>query len=886
MAAKSFNQLKKLAFLSCLSVLLASCGGGGTPPPAGNSVSGTITAAENSAVDSDVNDPYAPYQSNDSFATAQSISNPVNLAGYLNVALSGKTGRSYSSGDIKDYYSATLSAGQTITLSEGDSASSDIDIYLYDSNQALKDSDVGGGASKQLTVPSDGNYYIKVEIASGASTYVLSTALSSAAELGGLKLSSDFIDGEVIVKFKDKVTLSSSKTSLLTSLGLDVNAGKGGQVQLLSLPDESDSRKSALSNMLSKSMISEMSGVDDETRRKMETLYMVGYLQQLPDVEYAEPNYIYRLPEVERQVLSDEVSTMATANDSHYSKQWHYPLIEVDTAWDLTAGTTNTVVAVIDTGILPLHPDLDGSQTTTGYDFISSSTYSGDGGGLDSDPTDVHDGSSLYVFHGTHVAGTIAAETNNSLGVAGVSGNWPVKIMPLRVLGSDGSGSTYDIAQAIRYAAGLTNDSGIQLTGSDVASIINMSLGGPSVSTTMDLAVAEARNAGVIVIAAAGNSASSLPSYPAASAGVVSVSSVGADKLLAPYSNYGSTIDVAAPGGNSGADYNGDGYPDGVLSTDGEVRISGSTATVDYVYSFLQGTSMATPHVTGIAAMMKTLYPTMTPSEFDSWLASGSLTQDIGPLGRDDNYGYGLINAYEAAVTATNAGTSNPSPLLYFSPSSLDFGLSTTLLNIDVSNLGGGTPSVQTPVSGASWLTVAASASVGTDGLGRYVATVDRTQLPGDGSYSTIITFLTSTAPGTREIPVTVRKLTASASNDAGLIHVLAISPVTGGMLGQDAVEAVNGEYAYSISDLSEGSYLIIAGSDLDNDLYICDSGESCGAYPTYGQMSQVSVTGNVTGIDFSVSFGVAFSGAKEGDDKSVASSETVPLAEGYRRKP
>jgi serine protease len=163
-------------------------------------------------------------------------------------------------------------------------------------------------------------------------------------------------------------------------------------------------------------------------------------------------------------------------------------------------------------------------------------------------------------FHGTHVAGTIGAATNNGGGVAGVA--WGVTLVPLRVLGL-GGGTSYDVLQAVRYAAGLANDSGT----SHPVDVINLSLGGGGFSSTEQSVYTQARNAGVIVVAAAGNDDSSQLFYPASYAGVVSVSAVDLRLLKAPYSSFGAAVDVAAPGGDTSIDRNGDGYGDGVLST-------------------------------------------------------------------------------------------------------------------------------------------------------------------------------------------------------------------------------------------------------------------------------------------------------------------------------
>ncbi len=219
---------------------------------------------------------------------------------------------------------------------------------------------------------------------------------------------------------------------------------------------------------------------------------------------------------------------------------------------------------MIDTGVVLRHPDLQG-QLVAGYDFIRDRGNAVDGDGIDRDPDDPGDRSNpdgSSSFHGTHVAGTVAAATGNSLGVAGVA--FGAKVMPLRAVGRFG-GSIYDIEQAVRFAAGLPNDSGT--VPPRRADVINLSLGS-TYADAEDQAVFEAaRTAGVVVVAAAGNSADSERFYPAAYPGVLAVSAVDINKNLAPYSSFGSWVSVAAPGGSTARDVNGDGKPDGVLST-------------------------------------------------------------------------------------------------------------------------------------------------------------------------------------------------------------------------------------------------------------------------------------------------------------------------------
>lgn len=304
------------------------------------------------------------------------------------------------------------------------------------------------------------------------------------------------------------------------------------------------------------------------------------------ETEYIEPNYIYRLFDV--------------PNDPDYGKQWNLRSINVEQAWDETKGEGITV-AVIDTGVTQV-PDLKQTEFVKGYDFVGDRAQAPDDFG-----------------HGTHVAGTVAQSTNNGYGVAGIA--YKAKIMPIKVIDASGGGTVADIAEGIRFAA----DNG--------ADIINMSLGGFGDSQLLKEAIDYAYSKDVVIIAAAGNANQNSSAYPARYPRVISVSALGAGGQKAPYSNFGAGVDLSAPGGSS------------------EGKILQNTIdpqTGESVFAEYQGTSMAAPHVAGVAALVRAA-GVEKPEAVLKILKESSRKVKEDPL---NHYGAGQLDAAAAVKLA------------------------------------------------------------------------------------------------------------------------------------------------------------------------------------------------------------------------------------------
>jgi len=354
-----------------------------------------------------------------------------------------------------------------------------------------------------------------------------------------------------------------------------------------------------------------------------------------PVVRLAEPNLI------------GQVSFIP--NDPYYRYQWHLRAINLENAWNLSTGL-GVVVGVLDTGvafenfdIYAQAPDLSGTRFVAGWDFVNG----------DANPDDDEG-------HGTHITGTIAQTTNNLYGCAGVAFN--ATIMPVKVMDSSGNGALTDIVDGIYFAV------------NNGAKVINMSFGfGNNPTISLETAVNYANTNGVSMVCSAGNNSTNLPNYPASYPVCISVSGVRYDLTIGDYSNYGAEIDICAPGGDLNVDQNLDGYPDGILqqSHDG-------TSFTTFQLLLGRGTSWAAAHVSGVIALMQSVSGgVLSPAQVDQILKQTAI--DLGDLGWDQYYGYGLVNAYAAVLGSTQA-TIAAAEALFISSSVLFSSLTQSLL--------------------------------------------------------------------------------------------------------------------------------------------------------------------------------------------------------------
>lgn len=348
----------------------------------------------------------------------------------------------------------------------------------------------------------------------------------------------------------------------------------------------------------------------------------------------------------------------AASNDpSGVLHAWSHGMIDVPEAWSVTRGSASVLVAVIGDGIRFDHPDIAPNLTSDGYDFVSnpdgseapictggSAELSGDGDGYDPDPTTPTsyfidfflgclEGPEEIASWGSAEAGIIGAVGNNGIGISGI--NWAVRVRPVRVTGIHGGGVTYDAVQGILYAAGLPADDGAGgvVQAAVGARVITFGLSGTLDEAILRDAVIAGTNAGSLIIAAAGFDGTSTPAYPAAYPEAVATSAVGPDRGPASYSSFGSSIDIAAPGGD---------FDDGDFSFGIGTTLWDFT-TGEPIYALGAGTGIAAAHVTGVAALLLAQEPGLTASQLRSRLIDYAV--DAGAPGRDDVYGAGIVNA-------------------------------------------------------------------------------------------------------------------------------------------------------------------------------------------------------------------------------------------------
>lgn len=799
-------------------------------------VSGSITVAENIYIDGDVNDPNIeeiPNDPGDGLPEQQLVS-PARVAGFITAVPTGVSGdRFEKENDEYDTFLLPLREGEGLTLTisdwdSGDEEAVDFDLYLSDVNDPENFAASSLTTNKQETVfaPFDGNFFVFVHAYKGTSNYLLQSGQSGQISANQIDSTADFVPNQIMASLRGSSLPESGEKA--KNRALQIQALESNY-QLERIGQNADGE--VLYQVAKPNIITlqphplSILGFGSITPEQWHLIKLSKSLASSDNYRWAAPNYVY--------------NTFNRPNDPGYPYQWHYEQIRLPDAWETTTGSSQVVVAVLDTGVWRHHDLIGNVDFSLGYDFVSSWFFAGDGDGIDSNAEDPGEDFPLfqdYISHGTHVAGTVGAMSDDDSGVAGV--NWNVTIMPVRVLGTQG-GTCHDINQGLRWAGRLANDSGrlpaIQ------ADVINLSLGGKAPCAGSQDIINQLVGKGIVVIAAAGNDGNTIPNYPASLNNVFSVSATTIADTRAYYSSYGWNVDVAAPGGDITSDLNFDSYADGILSPAMVVEQWETTRQESYL--FLQGTSMASPHVAGVAGLMKSVFPDMESRHFSTAISSGGITTDLAQNGdteKDIEYGYGRIDAQKAVQWALKAEQGEETDaFLTSSSSALDFSWELESIHMELSKAGEGNLSITDIGWTEAWMTLSAL-DVDQDGLGEYRISVDRDTLS-EGQYSGWIAI--DSSDGKRMWISVFMRVGESVAGQAEYIYALMLSQWTfQNVKTWEGPQQSNG-FDHLFENLPPESYYLLVGTDLDHDYTICDEGELCEYYPSNSVPSPIKIT-------------------------------------------
>ena len=814
----TFSGYRLLPLVSGLLVL-TGCGGGGgssespelpaTEPD--NALTGQIAIEAGSRVDWDTMDQLSLISAEPSVGS-QTLPVSFILAGYVSGAR-GSYGRTNGQflgfeADPEDIFSVPLAPGETLRLeSLGSRAGNpELTLSLLDgsgTNFQTTDRDSPPAEVRLADGYPEQDYSVKVTTGGNVpARYVLVKATTE--QFGSLSLSwpdQEFAAEEAIVTLKSVPSAGIAAFSAQTAV-MERQLG------------ESD----WLMRMPAQALGSATADGSSEAR----TLAWIAELRKRPEVSSAIPNYRF-------------TTTSTPVDEEMYALQWHYNLINGPVAWQLAPeGGAGVSVAVLDTGLFSpsdssaWHPDLD-ANVDPGRDFVDNDGY----------PEDPGNSVGSSVFHGTHVAGTIGAVVN-TMGIGGVA--YGSRIVPVRVLGEGGTGTSDDLIEGIRWVTGQSDNS------PERAQVVNLSLGGlPEIQQLEDAIAFGVNERDMIFVGAAGNSATSQPSFPAASPNVLAVSSVDGGGRLASYSNFGSWIDLAAPGGDASRDGNNDGRADVVWSTSAVDRGNGFEAS----YIGLQGTSMAAPHVAGVIALLKQESGQTDYQNIRGLLEAGELTDFSGV--RSDQFGFGILDASKALQAIGDVTVLSPSP------SQLFLGSETSLAQtVSLSKIGQGSVVIDSVSEAPPWFTVTRSDLP--DGTIALEFALEESALEANVSYRETIQ-VAYTADGVSRslsIPVVAQVLSDELARTAGDHFVLLVNtqPNDEGLYeaeSQVAVEVNNGNYTFrfepddglepkELYEMAPGSYYLVAGSDIDGDGIICQPGEACAEYPVSGLREVITI--------------------------------------------
>ncbi len=842
-------------------------------------INGTLYSNRYTAIDGDVQNTLKyTYTENNSASSAQTLINPTDLIGHIGdntvdivlvengfcvgVDEDGNClTQTLENFDTEDWYKITAAPNLAVTLqNEGliyedlpdnpgsfyccEYESMDIDLLLYNEDGSLADYSlaVNTDTRKVIVLPDSGTFYAVVKANEGHSKYVLTFG----SNVSGASSFSSINENYAKNRFISYIPF-----------GPDYEYDQADAVSIDVYPEPNINTKfSDLNDKGFKGLRRFNLDIDKEFARIFGSSYLDDIQDNPNQVEYLKhmkvlQHYRDLYPRLNLE-LDLKSKAMNFTKDPSWNYQWNLQQIGLETA--LTAigqETKNVAVAVLDSGA----PSTDSTAYTTsaflpfGFDFVPVSN-SGDGDGYDSDPTD---STAATDSHGTHVGTTIAAlNDGNNINGFGIG------VVPVRVLGADGTGFVSDIAQGLLYAGGLANGSGTVYSGDTPIKVVNMSLGstGSTCSNAYQGAINDLYERNISIVSSSGNSGEEEYGSPASCNNVISVAATEATRNRAYYSTYNDRVDIAAPGGDVGTDANADGYGDGVLAF-------GSNEDL----AFYQGTSMASPHVAGAIGILYALVPELLSSQVDALIIDGHLVDDIGEPGKDNEFGYGLLNINKA-VTRIIDEEGLDFTYGSISPGTVNLGKEFNSYDINVTKVGDGELSVTNVENDIPSAITITQKSVDENGFGTYTINLDRSSLP-DGLYST----RTKVTFSNENVQTSTATIQIGDDRDRPYIEYVStylwqVDETAGQRtlyFGNDG-EMINGEITFNATDIPNGQYYYSFFTYVDN--FITDVGEFVAIYPGAGS-SETYITLDGEDVDISVSLEVNKSGAGISSDNS-----------------
>ncbi len=882
-----------------------------SPPASSADVSGAVQVFQDLRSDGDVNDPNTTLAANDTVASAQALTSTnadgsVVLVGYVTEFPTGVTGDRFATttvpgqsvGDPSDYFRVTLEEGDIIFLDFRDpdlpasaydaTTGIDLDLLLFseDGEELVAASGSGTQPFELIVAPEDGEFNILVDAFNGESNYVLSISKQlPTPAVASFNLERLLVSNELSVE-------STPQTALGQELAARYGVGAGRldpdqpyvgirleRLEPNQLAEEIDRRAvppEQRGRALRRRLTDFAATNTAQSRRTAEVLALLDAVKALNAAEGADVFKPIHYAQTFAPFTPPAGQPNFPTSDPNPSPsiQWNFAAIgwedvDNDPTFDFNA-LSPALIAILDDGFLTGHPELENAIVDQ-RDFVTTADLDGDGindlvdeDGLDADaeevvdpdiPTDPDSGSNCHTFHGTHSAGVVAAERGNG----GLVGVYPTAELMLIRLGRNIPPSCrliFDYRQALRYIAGLTNQS--QALPPRPADVANMSFGSMFFSAAENAEIQNALNAGVILVASAGNGGftndGQFPSYPASYPGVVGVAASNFNGARASYSSFYPEVDIIAPGGDGG-DFSGDGFTDLILSSGAQLEAAPTgdgTDAFDANLQLLAGTSFSAPHVAAGAGIMRSIAPNLSPADFRAFLENGDLTNDGGATGKDNQFGYGVMSLPKMVATARDfaggASAPTPPPAPAITPIGVNFGGALSVVTVEVRQLGEGALSLvsingasTTPSGGGSGSLISVvEQDVQSDGFGRYTFILDRDRL---GAAVETGTVQLAFSDGSTISANFRAERDTNANSDSAALTIQAFRD-NGGALVLEDTQVINAglnnanSTNFNFSDLPFGDYVFVYGTDIDNNGDLCDAGELCGRFPSTGSIS------------------------------------------------